>query len=148
MYNNGMSIQELLLKFKRLGLGTDMVLILIIVVSTVLSFVLGRMSIQGSIAKSLNTTTQSAVVTAGDDSLSEINNQSQTRKTQTNVQEQTAIPLKNIQGAYVASKSGTKYHLPWCGSAKQIKEENKIWFATKEEAEKAGYTPSANCKGI
>ncbi len=143
-----MSIQELLLKFKRLGLGTDMVLILIIVVSTVLSFVLGRMSIQGSIAKSLNTTTQSAVVTAGDDSLSEINNQSQTRKTQTNVQEQTAIPLKNIQGAYVASKSGTKYHLPWCGSAKQIKEENKIWFATKEEAEKAGYTPSANCKGI
>ena len=143
-----MSIQELLLKFKRLGLRTDMVLILIIVVSTVLSFVLGRMSIQGSVSKSLNTTIQGAVVTAGIDSLPEINNQTQIRKTQTNVQKQMAIPSENIQGAYVASKSGTKYHLPWCGSAKQIKEENKIWFATKEEAEKAGYTPSANCKGI
>ena len=143
-----MSIQELLLKFKRLGLRTDMVLILIIVVSTVLSFVLGRISVQGSISKSLNTTIQSAVVTTGVDSLPEINNQTQIKKTQTNVQEQTATPSENIQGAYVASKSGTKYHLPWCGSAKQIKEENKIWFATKEEAEKAGYTPSANCKGI
>ncbi len=52
------------------------------------------------------------------------------------------------QGKYVASKSGTKYHLPWCAGAKQIKEENKIWFVSKEEAEKAGYTPAANCKGI
>lgn len=143
-----MSIQELLLKFKRLGLRTDMVLILIIVVSTVLSFALGRMSVQGSIPKSLNTTIQSAVVTTGVDSLPEIDNQTQIKKTQTNVLKQTATPSENIQGGYVASKSGTKYHLPWCGSAKQIKEENKIWFATKEEAEKAGYTPSANCKGI
>ena len=52
------------------------------------------------------------------------------------------------EGAYVASKSGTKYHLPWCGSAKSIKEENKIWFDTKEAAEAAGYTPASNCKGI
>ncbi len=51
-------------------------------------------------------------------------------------------------GGYVASKDGTKYHLPWCGSAKRIKEENKIWFNTKEEAEAAGYVPAANCKGI
>lgn len=54
----------------------------------------------------------------------------------------------NTQGAYVASKSGTKYHLPWCSGAKRIKEENKIWFASKEEAEAKGYTPAANCKGI
>lgn len=51
-------------------------------------------------------------------------------------------------GMYVASKSGSKYHLPWCGGAKQIKETNKVWFATKEAAEDAGYTPAANCKGI
>ena len=51
-------------------------------------------------------------------------------------------------GKYGASKSGTKYHLPWCAGAKSIKEENKIWFDTKDEAEKAGYTPAANCKGI
>ena len=51
-------------------------------------------------------------------------------------------------GMYVASKNGTKYFLPWCGSAQNIKEENKIWFASKADAEKAGYSAAANCKGI
>ncbi len=52
------------------------------------------------------------------------------------------------EGAYVASKTGEKYHLPWCSGAQRIKEENKIWFASKEFAEQAGYTPAANCKGL
>lgn len=51
-------------------------------------------------------------------------------------------------GQYVASKNGTKYHLPWCPGAKAMNEENKIWFNSKEDAESAGYTPAANCKGI
>jgi hypothetical protein len=57
-------------------------------------------------------------------------------------------PSLKSGGQVVASKSGTKYHLPWCSGAKTIKEENKIWFASYEEARKAGYTPAANCKGI
>ena len=58
-------------------------------------------------------------------------------------------PVSSFQsGNYVASKSGTKYHFPWCSGAQRIKEKNKIWFDTKEEAEKAGYGPAANCKGI
>lgn len=51
-------------------------------------------------------------------------------------------------GNYVASKNGTKYHLPSCPGAKQISEKNKIFFATKDEAERAGFTPAANCKGL
>lgn len=51
-------------------------------------------------------------------------------------------------GQYVASKKGSKYHLPWCSGAKSMSEENKIWFSTKEEAEAAGYQPASNCKGI
>jgi len=51
-------------------------------------------------------------------------------------------------GAYVASKSGTKYYLPWCGTVSRIKEENKVWFGTKQEAEQAGYEPAKNCKGL
>ena len=57
-------------------------------------------------------------------------------------------PVADSGGQYVASKSGSKYHLPWCPGAKQMKEENKIFFNSKEEAEAAGYTPAANCKGI
>lgn len=53
-----------------------------------------------------------------------------------------------IQGKYVASKSGTAYHYPWCSGAQRIKEENKIWFDTKEEAEKKGYKPAGNCSGL
>ena len=51
-------------------------------------------------------------------------------------------------GALVGSKNGTKYHYPWCNGATRIKEENKIWFASAEEAKKAGYNPAANCPGL
>lgn len=62
---------------------------------------------------------------------------------------QTASLLEATKkGEYVASKNGTAYHFPWCPGAKQIKEENKIFFNTKEEAEKAGYKPAGNCSGL
>ena len=57
----------------------------------------------------------------------------------------TALPAG---GEVVASKNGTKYYLPWCGTVKNIKEENKVWFASREAAEAAGYAPAANCKGL
>ena len=53
-----------------------------------------------------------------------------------------------IKGNYVASKNGTKYHLPWCSGAQTINDANKIWFDTKDEAESRGYTPAKNCKGL
>lgn len=48
----------------------------------------------------------------------------------------------------VGSKDGTVYHLANCSGAKQIKEENKIYFSSQEEAQKAGYRPAANCPGL
>jgi len=48
----------------------------------------------------------------------------------------------------VASRSGTKYHLPSCPGAKQIKDSNKITFSSIEQAQAAGYTPAANCDGF
>ena len=56
--------------------------------------------------------------------------------------------LSALPGAVVASKSGTKYHFPWCSGANTISEANKIWFATTDLARSAGYTPAANCKGL
>ena len=49
---------------------------------------------------------------------------------------------------FVASRNGKKYYYAWCESAKVIKEANRVWFSTADEAEKSGYEPAANCKGL
>lgn len=57
-------------------------------------------------------------------------------------------PAAEGTAPYVASKTGSVYHFPWCAGAKRIKEENKVWFGSKTEAEAAGYRPATNCKGL
>jgi hypothetical protein len=47
---------------------------------------------------------------------------------------------------FFASSRGTKYYSISCSAGKTIKQENRIWFATGEEAETAGYTLSSSCK--
>lgn len=59
-----------------------------------------------------------------------------------------AVSTAPSSGGFVASKNGTKYYLPSCGGAGRIKEENKVWFTTKEDAEASGYTPASNCPGL
>ncbi len=54
--------------------------------------------------------------------------------------------LKN--GSFVASKSGSVYYAVWCSGVSRIREENKIWFQTKEEAKNRGYRPAKNCPGL
>jgi len=46
-----------------------------------------------------------------------------------------------VNGIFVASKGGTKYHWSWCSYAEKIKETNKIWFNSEKEAQAAGYSP-------
>ena len=53
-----------------------------------------------------------------------------------------------VSGVVVGSKSGTKYHLPTCPGASQIKPENRIEFASVAAAVAAGYKPAANCPGL
>ena len=49
---------------------------------------------------------------------------------------------------FVGSKEGSVYHLLNCPGAKSIRESNKIYFDTQEDAQKAGYKPAANCPGL
>lgn len=62
--------------------------------------------------------------------------------------EKTISTLENQSGSVVASKSGTKYHYPWCSGAKRINDTNKVTFASIDEARAAGYLPASNCKGL
>jgi hypothetical protein len=52
---------------------------------------------------------------------------------------------ENVGKTIVASKNGTKYYPIACSGANRIKEENKIYFASTDLAEKAGYEPSSAC---
>ena len=59
----------------------------------------------------------------------------------------TASPMK-VGGLVVASRSGSSYHYPWCAGAAQIAEKNRMWFQSEAEAQRAGYRPAKNCKGL
>ena len=47
---------------------------------------------------------------------------------------------------YFASSRGTKYYPIGCSAGGTIKQENRIYFSTVFEAEKAGYILSSSCK--
>ncbi len=53
-----------------------------------------------------------------------------------------------VEEEIVASKNGKSYYLSSCASANRILPENKITFSSREVAEKAGYKPAQNCKGL
>ncbi len=123
MVNN---IPEIL--YSRKGINTA--LILLIALLGVLSFGLGRLSAQtNSKASILSCESATPIIYNTDTIISDDINEVSS-------------------GTIVASKNGSVYHFPWCSGAQRIKEENKVWFASKEEAEKAGYRPAANCKGL
>lgn len=108
-------------------------LIISIILLGVLSFGLGRLS--------ANSNRGSFPVTLCEDDTTP----STTRPNEASV---VSTVYSQETGKYVGSKNGTVYHLPWCSGAKRISDENKVWFDSKASAEKAGYRPATNCKGI
>lgn len=135
-----MSIQELSLKFKGYLNNTDILLSILIIVVSLTSFFLGRFSITENTHKIQQ---KAEFVSTVNQAITQKEGSVETTNKTPDVPQSA-----QSEGGYVASKSGTKYHLPWCSGAKRIKEENKVWFATKEEAEAAGYSPASNCKGL
>ena len=112
---------------------------LLILISSI-SFGLGRLSVDSSsvspVIKSISSQVESGLV-------------SQPLGVMATTGEATIVsPVSTSSLLYVGSKSGTKYHLTTCPGAKQIKPENKIYFASVIEAAASGYTPAANCPGL
>jgi hypothetical protein len=56
-----------------------------------------------------------------------------------------AAPKDTTSGSFVASKNGTKYYPVACSSAKRIKDANKVFFQTADEAHAEGYTLASGC---
>jgi len=49
------------------------------------------------------------------------------------------------QDNFVASKNGTKYYPKGCGGINRINIENRIYFATEQQAQEKGYTRTNTC---
>lgn len=76
------------------------------------------------------------------------NSQSQNSAPQTKLQIQGNTNTSQVTpqtGQFVGSKNSTKYHLPSCRFAKNIKPANQVWFTSAEEAKSRGYQPCGTC---
>ncbi len=49
-------------------------------------------------------------------------------------------------GQFFASSKGSKYYPVGCSAGKGLKQENRVYFDTRESAEKAGYELSGSCR--
>lgn len=118
----------------------DLFLAVLIVLTSIISFGFGRLSAIWPEKTPITITNNKQLTTHNNDETKLQYNRPQADKNPNSP--------KELVGKYVASKKGTAYHYPWCPGALKIKEENKIWFQTKEEAEKLGYKPAGNCDGL
>ncbi len=112
----------------------DIVLAIAIVLITVTSFNLGKISASSN-RKLPITTTQPWEEARGSASGLE------TEITKTS-------PVLNTATLVVASKASKSkvYHYPWCSSGSNIAEKNKITFESEAAAIATGYTLAGNCK--
>jgi hypothetical protein len=118
---------------------------ILVILVAIASFGLGRQSVADKSPEN-KTATQSGVVVTPSTPKESIPTQNPSVIVPVQAVNQEAAVSGAITGTVVASKSGSKYHLPTCPGAKQIKPDNLISFESIAAAEAAGYTPASNCK--
>ena len=114
--------------------GKDILIIVIVILTGLGSFELGRLSKQDE---------RSGIkIEYTNQDLSLVGNQSASIISTTNSTKVQSNSNKN----FFASNRGTKYYSIGCSGGQNLKMENRIYFETKEAAEKAGYTLSSSCQ--
>jgi len=107
--------------------GKDVLIVVIVILVGLISFELGRMSKEN------------------DSSGIKIEYPNQDENQPANVV--SAADLTNSTSKnFFASNRGTKYYSIGCSAGKTIKQENRVYFSTGEEAQKAGYDLSSSCR--
>ena len=118
--------------------GKDILIVIIVILVGLGSFELGRLSKENSssgvkIEYSNQAEDQGASAVLSENSL------------------QTATKISStIQSSagknFFASSRGSKYYTISCSAGKTIKQENRVYFTTGEEAQQAGYALSSSCQ--
>ncbi|HNW71900.1 MAG TPA: hypothetical protein PKZ36_03345 [Candidatus Paceibacterota bacterium] len=118
--------------------GKDILVVIIVILVGVISFFLGRLSYTNpQKGLKIEYTDQEASV------VSSFENPESNLKLTPSIENRAN---NEGSGKYFASKMGHKYYPTGCSAGKTIKQENRIYFSSASEAEKAGFTLSASCQ--
>ena len=114
--------------------GKDILIVIIVILVGLGSFELGRISKENSSSgvKILSANQGANAISA----VSEVGRQDSGLPTS----------VENFGKTFFASSRGSKYYTISCSAGKTIKQENRIYFTTGEEAIRAGYTLSSSCQ--
>ena len=114
--------------------GKDVLTVIIVILVGLGSFELGRLS-KGSDSSGIK------IEYSGQTGISEANAISSI-----NSLEKVSVAENSAGKNFFASNRGTKYYSIGCSGGKTIKQENRVYFSTREEAEKEGYELSSSCR--
>jgi len=114
--------------------GNDILIVIIIILVALGSFELGRLSKES---------TSQGIKIEYKGQLEAINQSANVVSTVTDVGR---LEVNSSGKNFFASNRGSKYYSISCSAGKTIKQENRVWFGTGEEAERAGYTLSSSCQ--
>ncbi len=117
--------------------GKDILIVVIVILVGLSCFELGRLSKQSS--------SSGIKIEYPNQNINQTANALSTDKLANNITTPSFQNSNIIGKNYFASNRGTKYYPIGCSAGKTIKQENRVYFTTSEEAEKAGYTLSSSC---
>lgn len=116
--------------------GKDILIVTIVILVGLGSFQLGRLSKENS---------SEGLKLEYTDQYQSINGINQTANVISKIPGDEHPDSNSSEKTYFASNRGSKYYSLSCSAGKTIKQENRVYFATGEEAEQAGYTLSSSC---
>ncbi|MFA6324794.1 MAG: hypothetical protein WCX46_01025 [Candidatus Paceibacterota bacterium] len=119
--------------------GKDILVVFIIILVGIASFELGRLSKENdSSGVKIEYIGQEANTIEGYNNLKGAVFQDQ--------EEMYKNKINSNSKNFFASSRGKKYYPVDCSAGKTIKDSNKVYFSTREEAEKAGFELSSSCQ--
>lgn len=113
---------------------SEIILTIAVILIAVIAFESGKISASKSFYKPLEIKDSQAAI-----SHTPLNSQTKSNPT-------TTVNYQKSDLWVVASKNSTSYHFLWCSGAKRIKEENRVYFSSEQEAQSKGYTLASNCQ--
>ncbi|MDD5721329.1 MAG: Ada metal-binding domain-containing protein [Candidatus Pacebacteria bacterium] len=117
--------------------GKDILVVVIVILVGIGSFELGRLSKKNS-QKGLKIEYTNPITGKTANVLSAFINSENRAPAENNT--------NNSGKNFFASSKGSKYYSLGCSAGKTIKQENRVYFTTGEEAQAAGYTLSTSCR--